>query len=72
MRKIIGFIGANLFLFGIATVSAGVGAALFRLAQLAGADDELMHWLALPIAVVAVVAGYYAGKHAHRLLAKVL
>lgn len=64
------FLGANLFLFGMAAAGAAVAVLLFKSAQLAGAEGDLLHWLSLPIAVVAIVAAGLAGKLAHRVLAR--
>jgi hypothetical protein len=70
--KIAHFLGANLFLFAMLLVGAGTTVALVKLARLAGADDDTVHWLVFPIGVVAIIAMAYAGKTAHRALAKIL
>lgn len=64
------FLGANLFLFGMAAAGAAVALVLFKGAQLAGAEGDLLHWLTLPIALAAIAGSYFSGKLAHRVLVR--
>lgn len=72
MRGIGHFLGANLFLLAMLAAGAAVVIALVRLAQLAGATDDMMIWLYWPIGMAGIVVTYYAGKLAHRTLAKLV
>jgi hypothetical protein len=70
VKAVLDFLGANLFLFAMLLVGAATVVALVKIARLAGADDDTVHWLVFPIGVVAIVAMAYAGKTAHRALAR--
>lgn len=70
VKAMVDFLGANLFLFAMLLVGAGTTIALVKLARLAGVDDDAVHWLVFPIGVVAIAAMAYAGKTAHRALAR--
>jgi hypothetical protein len=69
---LIAFLGANLFLFGMAAAGAAVAVLLFKSAQFAGAEGDLLHWLTLPIALAAISGSYVSGKLAHRLLVRLI
>lgn len=54
----------------MALAGVAVGVVLFRLAQFAGADAELMALLYWPIGVAAIASCYLAGKYLHQLIAR--
>ena len=70
--KILEFLGANLFLLAMLLVGTGAAIVMFRLAQLAGATDDVMAYLYWPIGLAGIFAAYYAGKHGARLLSRLL
>jgi bacteriorhodopsin len=72
MRGLGAFIGANLFLLGMLLAGLAAVVGLVRLAQLAGADDDVMRWLYWPIGLVGIIACYYTGKALHQLIARAL
>jgi hypothetical protein len=72
VRGIFHFVGANLFIFGLVALGAGLAVGLVNLARFAGADEATVHWLIFPVGVVAVVGMYVAAKVAHRVLARLI
>lgn len=72
LKGLVNFAGALAFLFGMMIAGLAVAVLLFKGAQLAGADEDLLRWLSVPIAVAALVACGLSGKYAARFLQKVL
>lgn len=72
VRGVVHFVGANLFLFGLIALGAALVVGLVNLARIAGADEDLVHWLVFPIGIAAVVGMYVAAKLAHRALARLI